>query len=87
MEHQFPPSVTPPLVDSDTIAVAAATGPNAPLPGKYSYNLLVSTIASVGGTPTAISDISEVIIQLIETPGTDPVENLCTKLSYLTVSS
>ena len=69
MEHQFPPSVTPPLVDSDTIAVAAATGPNAPLPGKYSYNLLVSTIASVGGTPTAISDISEVIIQLIETPG------------------
>ena len=69
VDHPFPASFTPPLVDSDTIMVAAATGQNAPLPGNYSYNLLVSIVASVGGIPTAVSDTSEIIIQLIETPG------------------
>ena len=63
--HPFPPSFTPPLADSDTITVAAGTEPP---PGNYSYDLQVSTIYS--GNQIA-SYISEVIIELVQTPGKD----------------
>ena len=66
VEHPFPASFTPPLVDSNTIMVAAGTGPNAPPPGNYTYDLLVTAIAYVGGIVQVVSDISEVTIQLIE---------------------
>ena len=66
--HPFPPSFTPPLADSVTIAVAAGSEP---LPGNYSYNLQVVTFFSVNGIAGPVSYSSEVIIRLIVTPGKD----------------
>ena len=66
LNHPFPPSFTPPLADSDTIAVAAGSEPP---PGNYSYNLQVATVAIVNGIPIVVSYSSGVIIQLIATPG------------------
>ena len=83
VEHPFPANVTSPLVDSDTIAVATCIAPPPP-PGIYSYELLVSTIANVGGTPQAITDSSELIIQLIETPGKQNIRfHVLEELAYL----
>ena len=68
VQHSFPANVTPPLIYSDNIAVATCAAPPPP-PGIYTYELLVITVASVGGIQQAISDTSELTIQLIETPG------------------
>ena len=45
--HPFPASFQTPLTDSDSIIVSAATGPNAPTAGTYSYILQVTVVTGV----------------------------------------
>ena len=45
--HPFPTSFQTSLADSDSIVVSAATGPNAPTTGTYSYILQVTVVTGV----------------------------------------
>ena len=45
--HPFPGSFQTPLADNDSIIVSAATEPNAPTTGTYSYILQVTVVTGV----------------------------------------
>ena len=45
--HPFPANFPTPLADSDSIVVSAATGPNSPSVGTYSYILQVTVVTGV----------------------------------------
>ena len=63
--HPFPVSFQTPLADSDSIVVFAATGPNAPTTGIYSYILQVTVVTGVlPNNVQAVTDLAVVNITL-----------------------
>ena len=63
--HPFPASFQTPLADSDSIVVSAATGPNEPSVGTYSYILQVTVVTGVlPNNVHAVTDLAVVNITL-----------------------
>ena len=63
--HPFPASFQTPLAESDSIVVSAATGPNAPTAGIYSYILQVTVVTGLlPNNVHAVTDLAVVNITL-----------------------